>query len=333
MKLLGYISASVILLLITLWVLFWSYSHKMYDVGYGISFSAEHATSLGLDWRQTYQTMLTDLHPNYIRIAAMWSDIENSEGTYDFSNIDWMIEEATTYNVKVTLVVGQKAPRWPECHVPRWVDGIDSDMYRTKLLAYVRVVVERYQENPAVEFWQIENEAFIRFTFGDCAWFDQEAVYSELALVRHIDPDRKIIMTDSGELSSWRRPSKLGDILGTTLYRKVRMPGGSIFSYDWLPAGFYRLKAALWHKASNRFFVSELQAEPWFTDSTPLDTSIEKMEQTLNPDILVANIDYAKHIGASRVYFWGVEWWYFMKTEKNDNRYWKLIQETLLPLH
>ena len=55
------------------------------------------------------------------------------------------------------------------------------------------------------------------------------------------------------------------------------------------------------------------------------------MEQTLNPDILIANIEYATHIGASRVYFWGVEWWYFMKTQKDDNRYWALIQDTLRP--
>jgi len=331
MKILGYTLATIFLIALALWILFWSYSHKTYDVGYGISFSPDHATSLGLDWRQTYTAMITDLHPNYIRIAAMWSDIESEEGTYDFSNVDWMMEEAAKYKVKVTLVVGQKAPRWPECHVPEWVNDVDNETYRTKLLAYVRAVVEHYQDHPALELWQVENEAFIRFAFGDCARFDKDAVYSELALVRHLDNTHKIIMTDSGELASWRKPSKLGDIFGTTLYRKVRTPGGHIVSYDWLPAGFYRLKAAFWNNAYTNFIISELQAEPWFTDSTPLDTSIETMEETMNPEQLQANIDYAEHIGASRAYFWGVEWWYFMKTEKQDNRYWELIQQTLQP--
>jgi len=275
--------------------------------------------------------MLTELQPKYIRIAAMWSEIEEIQGLYDFSDIDWMMNMAAKYDAKIVLVVGQKAPRWPECHVPAWLDTLSTEEAKKEaLLSYVKETVLRYKKNPALELWQVENEAFIRFEFGDCANFDRDAVYEELALVRELDPERKIVMTDSGELASWRKPSKLGDIFGTTMYRIVRTPGGRIFSYDWLPAGFYRLKAKFWGKQYEDFFVSELQAEPWFTDVTPLDTPIEKMEETMNPDRLHAHLDYASHVGASRVYLWGVEWWYFMKEKRNDSRYWDIMQEQII---
>jgi len=333
MKILGYILASIILIIVILWIILWSFSHKTYPVDYGISFSPDHASSLGLDWKETYIAMLTDLKPTYIRIAAMWSDIEHDEGTYDFSNVDWMMEQAVQQKTKVVLVVGQKAPRWPECHVPGWVSGIDSSAYHEKLLAYVKAVIEHYKDNPALELWQVENEAFIRFAFGECARFDTEAVSDELEYVRQLDPAHKIVMTDSGELSTWRLPATLSDIFGTTLYRKVRTPQGYVFSYNFLPAGFYRLKAALWGKSFDSFFVSELQGEPWFTTGSPLDTSVSEMEKTMNSDTLANNMSYATHVGASRVYLWGVEWWYFMKTQKNDSRYWDLIQQTIASSH
>ncbi|MFB6182187.1 MAG: hypothetical protein ABEJ24_04815, partial [Candidatus Magasanikbacteria bacterium] len=76
-------------------------------------------------------------------------------------------------------------------------------------------------------------------------------------------------------------------------------------------------------------FVSELQGEPWFTDSNPLDTSIERQRETMNPERLRDNINYAKRVGASRVYFWGVEWWYYMKEERGEPVYWNIIKKEI----
>lgn len=321
------------IVVILFWLVFWLYSHKTYNLEYGISFNQNHATSLGLNWKTVYIDLLEELNPRYIRIAAMWSQIEEKQGIYNFSDIDWMMNMATKYGTKVLLVVGQKAPRWPECHVPAWLAEIDTvDARKEALLTYVRETVLRYKKNPSLELWQVENEAFIRFAFGDCSQFDQDAVLEEVALVRSLDPDRKIVMTDSGELSSWRRPSKIGDIFGTTMYRIVRTPRGHIFSYDWLPAGFYRIKAKLWGIDYKNFFVAELQAEPWFTDSSPLDTSVDDMEETMNPDRLQKHFEYASSVGASRVYLWGVEWWYFMKEKRADSRYWDIAQEYISSL-
>ncbi len=318
---------SIVASFVLLWIIFWAFSHKTYNVEYGISFNQNHATHLGLEWKDVYREMLEELKPQYVRVAAMWSEIEEEKGEYDFSDIDWMMNMAAKYDSKVVLVVGQKAPRWPECHVPEWIHTYEAPDAKKHLLDYVQETVLRYKKHPALELWQVENEAFIRFEFGNCEGFDVDAVYEEVALVRELDPDRKIVMTDSGELATWRRASKTGDIFGTTLYRIVRTPGGRIFSYDFLPAGFYRLKAKFWKKTPETFFVSELQAEPWFTDTNPLDTSIDDMEETMNPERLEKHLDYSSRVGASRVYLWGVEWWYYMQTERGDSRYWDIIAE------
>lgn len=309
-----------------LYTLLWVFSYKSYPVEYGVSFNQHHAASLGLDWQETYLAILDELAPSYIRIAAMWSEVEPVPGQYNFDPVDWMMAEAAARDTKVLLVVGQKAPRWPECHVPMWSQELDADAYEASLLAYVTQVAERYKDHPALELWQVENEAFINFAFGECEGFREDLVTAELDIIRSIDSTREVVMTDSGELSTWRQPVKHGDILGTTMYRTVQTPKGRTITYDWLPPGFYKLKARIWGKSYHEFFVAELQAEPWFTDSDPLTTPLDIQQELFTPERMQENISYASHVGASRVYLWGVEWWYFMKQTHSVPEYWELYR-------
>ncbi len=312
-----------------LYIIFILFSFKKFPVEYGISFNQNHASSLGLDWRETYDAMLGDLKPKHVRIAAMWSEVEKTKYEYNFDDVDWMIGRAHDEGVKVILVVGQKAPRWPECHVPDWIGEYTSSGAAAHLREYVRRTVERYKDHPALDMWQIENEPFIRFTFGECAGYKKDLIYDEIGIVRDLDPDRKIIITDSGELSTWWKSTRTGDIFGTTLYRVVRTPNGHIFTYDWLPAGFYRLKSRALGRSYDEFFVSELQAEPWFSDASAQNTPIEEQENTMNPKRLQKHLDVASKVGASRVYLWGVEWWYWMKKTQNNSEYWDLIKNSI----
>lgn len=317
------------LILFILYMVFLLLSTKRYKVEYGISFSQNHASDLGLDWHKVYVEMLNDLHPKYVRVAAMWDDVEAVKGEYNFANVDFMMDKAKEFDTKAVLVVGQKAPRWPECHIPDWVEG-DGESAHDDLLAYVKAVVERYKTHVALEIWQVENEPFITFKFGKCKKYEKESTYEEIALVKSIDPEHKTIVTDSGELSSWRKASGAGDLFGSTLYRIVQTPGGNKFSYGWLPAGFYRAKARLWGRGYEEFFISELQAEPWFTDSNPWNTPVEVQEETMNIERLATHFDYVERVGASRAYLWGVEWWYFMKEYKADARYWEAVKEKMI---
>ncbi|PLX28682.1 hypothetical protein C0581_01410 [Candidatus Parcubacteria bacterium] len=304
-------------------------SVRKYPVDFGVSFNHHHASSLGLDWKQVYTSMLDELKPEYIRIAAMWSDVEKVEGVYDFSYVDFMMDNARERGTKVTLVLGQKAPRWPECHVPEWVVSLSEKEYEEKLLAYDKAVVERYKNHEALELWQVENEPFIKFRFGECSQFREDLVDEEIDLVHRLDEVHWVMVTDSGELSTWRQASKAGDLFGTTLYRIVRTPKGHIWTYDWLPASFYRLKARLLGIPMEQMYVAELQAEPWFTDSTPDDTPIEEQEKTMNIDRIQKHIDYTERIGVRRTYLWGVEWWYWMREKHDDARYWDIIKNKM----
>src|SRR5262245_51977103 len=70
-------------------------------IEYGVTFSYPYAESLGLDWKQAYQAMLNDLHPKYLRLSAYWDATEPNKDQYDFSALDYQIDQASSHNVKI----------------------------------------------------------------------------------------------------------------------------------------------------------------------------------------------------------------------------------------
>lgn len=307
----------------------WYASRETYHVDFGISFSKGHATTLGLDWQKSFLAMLDELKPKYLRLSAPWNEIESSQGRFETTDLDWQMAQALKARAKVTLVIGQKAPRWPECHVPSWAGELKGADYQGALFTYVKYIVERYKNHPALEIWQVENEPFIKFQFGNCTKYDMGVVKDEIGLVKLLDKEHKIIVTDSGELSTWGESIKAADLFGTTIYRIVRTPQGWRWSYDWLPPAFYWLKAEFWSRQMNAFYISELQAEPWFSNGNPLNTVLAEQEKTMNPERLKNHLNFAQRVGVSRAYLWGVEWWYWMKEKQNDPRYWDIVREAM----
>lgn len=310
-------------LTLLLYISLWAISIKKYPITYGVSFSPEYAKYLGLDWKETYQAIINDLKPSYIRLAIPWSRVEEEKGVFSYDDIDYMMALALQQNVKVILTVGQKVPRWPECYIPEWAKTATNEERKQNTLSYLKQSVERYKDNPALEYWQVENEPFIKFSFGDCQAFDISTVQDEIDYVKSLDSSHPIVITDSGEISTWHTASKAGDVLGVTLYRSVRMPWGSVLNYVFIPPGYYKVRAYLWGKTSPNFFISELQAEPWFHTSSPANTSLDEQEETLNLEKFQEHLSFSSRIGASRAYFWGVEWWYWMKEIKGVPGYWE----------
>ncbi len=321
----------IVIAALVIYGLLWAFSFKTYDTTLGISYSPDYARFLGLDHEEVFNAILSDLDPETIRLAVPWNKVEAVDNIFDFSEVDGMIKKAKANGTRVILTVGQKVPRWPECYVPLWAGSLDVQARRAALLEYVGKTIERYKDDPTIEYWQAENEAFIRFPFGECDLFDQRSVKEEVALIRRMDPERQIVMTDSGELSSYRRPSFMGDILGTTLYRTIRIGGKWMLHYDWIPPAFYKAKARVWGNDYAHFFVSELQAEPWFVGDIPKDQEGIAKDKSFDPERFVENVAYAKKVGASRTYLWGVEWWYFMKVKIGDDRYWETAKEIFKP--
>lgn len=297
------------------------------DVRFGVTFSQRYAVDLGLDWKQTYRAVLDDLGVRKLRIPIYWDLVEKDRGTYGFADVDWMLDEAEKRGAEVILVVGQRSPRWPECHIPDWVksDG-NASVREARLTDFVGASVTRYRDHPAVSTWQVENEPFVKF-FGECPEFSRDFFDKELAYVRSLDSSRPILVTDSGEFSTWTAAAVRGDILGTTMYRKVHNPKYGYVTYP-LGPNYYRFKAALIRLffGRERFIVAELQAEPW-ASGWVAHAPIAEQYKTMNPVLLREYAEFARRVGFPEAYFWGVEWWYWLKETKGEPEVWEAAIE------
>ncbi|MFZ2300091.1 MAG: hypothetical protein WAW00_03085 [Candidatus Moraniibacteriota bacterium] len=291
------------------------------DVALGMTFSSRYAADLGLDWRETYLALLDDVGVKKLRLPVYWDLVEKEPGKYDWSDLDWQLAEAQMRGADVILTIGQRVPRWPECHIPAWAHG-DEEKRRSALLNFMGKTVERYQDDPTVSMWQVENEPFLVF-FGVCPPFDRSFLDQEIAFVRSLDATRKVLLTDSGELSLWVSAAKRGDVFGTTMYRHIWSPkAGGYFTYPIGP-NFFRAKEWLVRTLTRQhnLIVIELQAEPW-ASGWIADIPLAEQFRTMDETKLRENVDYAKRVGFPEVYLWGGEWWYWMKVKKDYPAVW-----------
>jgi Glycosyl hydrolase family 10 len=281
---------------------------------YGVSFNLEHAVYLGLDPKKSLQRILNDWHFRYIRFSAQWDLIEKERGRYDWRDLDWQMDEAAKKNAKVVLAVGNKTPRWPECHAPVWVERGSFELRKESVLAFITAVVNRYKHHPALEIWQVENEPFLRF--GDCTPISRQGLKEEIDLVKGLDEKHPVMVTDSGELSLWWRTARAGDLFGTTMYRMVWNKFIGYWNYDWLiPPFIYTAKLWLNGRDINSAYVMELQAEPWIADKDLFDVPLEEQFKTMSLERLKSNVDFAARTGMSRSYLWGAEWWLWLEKQ------------------
>lgn len=288
----------------------------------GVTFSSRYSTDIGLDWRKNYLAVLDDLQVKKIRIPVYWDLVEKEKNVYDFSDIDWQLDEAKKRNAEIILVLGQKVPRWPECFVPKWVG---DDVERKKeLIEFLKIAVKRYQHSKVIKYWQIENEPFLKF--GICPALDISLLDQEIKTVKQIDSSKKIIITDSGELSTWIPAAKRGDLFGTTMYRNIYKEGVGYYVYPIGPR-FFLTKKWLIKKFANQknSIVIELQGEPWVKGWT-VNQPLSEQFKSMNADKLVENVRYAEKSGFSEIYIWGVEWWYWLKEKQDYSKLWNTFK-------
>jgi hypothetical protein len=280
---------------------------------YGVTFSTQYAKWLGLDWQKAFIATLDDLRVRKFRIPVYWDDVESQKGHEDWSETDWMLKEAAARKAGVILAIGRKTPRWPECHVPGWAQSLGEDDQRKEVLRFLKDEVDHFKGDIAVKVWQVENEPL--FQFGKCPQPDRAFLKTEIALVRSIDP-RPVMVTDSGELSTWIRTGSLGDILGISMYRLIwNKYLGELY---WPVSPFYYTdRMNLLSPVVKKVIISELQAEPWFTKE-PSKTPIAEQLAQMNAARLNDNAEFAATTGASEIYLWGVEWWYWLKTQGHE---------------
>lgn len=293
------------------------------QMAWGVSFSAPYAKSLGLDWKPAYLAILDELKVTHLRLSSYWSEIEKQPGVYDFSDLDFMMQNAESRGANIILTLGLRQPRWPECHAPAWAGTLSETERQANVLKLVRAVVERYKNSSAITGWQVENEFYVTW-FGNCPVGEQPVLEQEIAQVRALD-SRPIVLTDSGELSWWFKASASADVFGTTMYRKVYAPWGEA-AWPYPPVYYQRLgKLAQFFSGFRRIIIAELQAEPWAKAGLTNDPT-EVNFKTLSPEQFRANILYAQSSGIDEAYLWGAEWWYYMKTVRNVPDYWDIAE-------
>jgi hypothetical protein len=292
------------------------------DFSYGVSFSNWTVENYGLDWGKAYLEILDDLKVDRIRLSAYWNKIEPQMGQYNFNDLDWMVVEADKRGIKIVLAVGSRLPRWPECHYPDWTDNFTEKQVQRETLIMIRQVVDRYKKYENIYAWQVENEPFLSH-FSECPEVDKDFLDQEIALVKSLDR-RPVIVTDSGELSTWHSAYKRADIFGTTMYHYVYARYFKSYMVYPIPSSYFRIKINLMRLfyEDKPMFVSELEAEPWGPVSIQ-EMSREEQSKTMDLDKFRKILKYARNSGFDEFYLWGVEWWYWLKETQDDPSLWE----------
>lgn len=294
------------------------------DATWGINFSQKQARALELDWQETYLALLDDLGARHFRIPVYWDEVEETRDEFNFEEWDWQLDQLHERGGTAIVAVGIKLPRWPECHLPDWVDGVSQEEKEEELLGYIEAVVTHYKDHPAIEYWQVENEFFL-YPFGECPPPNADLLDREIALVREIDPSRQIMITDSGELSTWIPSGRRADIFGSTLYRIIYNEHLGFVEYWFFTPTFHARKEAFLHlfRPDLEVIVIEMQAEPWVTVLPLSDASFEEQAKSMSVQQFEKNVDFALNIGWDTFYLWGAEWWYWMKETQDKPEIWE----------
>lgn len=299
------------------------------SVSYGVTFSKFRTDELNLPWEETYRAILNDLEVKHLRLVAHWPMVEPQEDQFDFSVLDQQMRLAEAYDAKVVLAIGRRLPSWPECHEPEWVRSLSETEKRSEQLEYMEAVVNRYKDSPALAMWQVENEPFIiGFAYENCGSTDANFLEAEIALVKSLDPVHPVMLTASGELGFWNRTWSRADVFGTTLYRRVwNRDLNTFITYPTSPA-FFRAKKRLTElmEGERPVVISELAAEPWPVKAI-IETSLEDQLARMDIAFFEDTIRFAYKTGFETQYFWGAEWWYYLKEAHEYPQFWDRAKE------
>lgn len=304
----------IAVVVIIIFLVAWFWPQEKIKPNYGVTFSAKYTRELGLDPKETLQAIFTDLGVKKVRLVAYWDEIQDAEGHLDYRDLDWQIEMARKNKVEVILSVGKRVPRWPECHIPFWALQLEKEKQDEALLKFVRETLVRYKDEEVVKVWQIENEPFLTaYAKQYCGNFDKNILEKEIALVKEVDFNTPVLITDSGELSFWNAAYSRGDQFGSTFYVYVANPIfediRSIMSHN-----SYRYKLALvklFHGQKPSYLI-EISIEPWLTKPI-INTAFSEQLMKMNVGRAKTILSIAAQTGFTEQYLWGAEWWYYLK--------------------
>jgi len=294
----------------------------------GVSFIPDYAQSLGVDPKANFDALL-GIGVKHFRLVSYWSDMEPSEGHYDFSQLDWQFKKAEAAHAHIILTLGLRQPRWPECHAPSWIDTSQPlKTWQPQLETFMTKVVERYKNSPALDSYQLENEYFLK-GFGTCTDMSRSRLVSEYKLVKQLDPQHQVIIGRSNNALGFPVGKPTPDEWSISVYKRVWDAGVThrYLEYPW-PAWFYGFLAGtqkiVWGKD---MVIAELQAEPWPPNGKNIpDVSLAEQNKSFNAKRFKDRFTFARSTGMRSVYFWGAEYWYYRLTVLHDDSVWNVAK-------
>lgn len=319
----------VFLLVIYLFFIFYHSKHKDEPYKYGVTFISSYAKYFDVDPKETMTALRDDLGFKRFRLVSYWKEIESQEGNYDFSELDWQLDEVRKVDGEVSLAIGLRQPRWPECHMPQWLEGQPKEVWYPKLQKFLTKVTQRYKDDPVIVSYQLENEHHLN-VFGECTDFSRERLKEEYDLVKSIDPNTPIILSLANNYFGVPTGQPRADEYGVSVYKRVFDSNvtNNYLEYPF-PAWYYGGRAGMTELLTGRSsMLHELQAEPW----TPTDmktSSIEEQNKSMDEKRLIERIDYARRTGFTTIDFWGGEWWYWRKIKFNDPSLWNVVKQDI----
>ena len=331
----------------------------------GISFRPLQAAAFGLERRAALRTLL-DYPFQLIRLGAYWNQIEPNPREFQTGELDWQIEAAEQAGKQIILCVGPlKTFGYPEFFTPAHRLGrpfpehtlIKPAAYPALLdaaTAHVTRLVERYQNHKSIIAWQLEHEPVDPLGVEHSWRLDAEFVRREAEALRKPDPTRPVMMNgymptslavrlsqglqtrDQGDSLALAR--HLADLVGVDYYPRhalVKLGGRTLYldgsQSAWLETK--RRQLFEWTAAhQQKLLVSEGQAEPWETITTPPSPANQAM-YSCPPEKVIQNyndwLGRDRQAGALYAYlFWGAEYW-LLRKQGQDPSYLQTFQRIL----
>jgi hypothetical protein len=294
----------------------------------GATFIPQYARFFDLDAEQTMDAMINELGIKHLRLVSYWEEGEAVQGTYNFTELDWQLQKAQSAGVTVTLAIGLRQPRWPECHMPTWAASMPKSEWEPRLRDYMTAVINHVKNNPTIISYQLENEYFLK-VFGICPDFSRQRLVDEYNLVKSLDPSRTLVVSMSNNAIGTPIGEPTPDMWAISVYKRVwdKTITKRYFEYP-IPAWYYAFRAG-WTELTrgHNSFIHELQAEAWTPEGYNIKTApVEELYKSLNPDRLHHRIQYGVGTGMKEVDLWGVEWWYAMKVKRGEPSLWQAAQ-------
>jgi hypothetical protein len=308
-----------------------SQAGKPYELG--VTFIPSYAAFLGVDPQQTLQATIDDLGVRQFRLVSYWDQIETSPGTYNFDELDWQFRAIEKAGGTISLAVGLRQPRWPECHAPTFYDTKQPrEKWQPQLEKFMTTVINRYKTSQALQSYQLENEYYLK-TFGECFNHDRARLSEEKALLKKLDLSHPVIMSRSNNYAGFALREPLADINGISLYRRVwNTVGPKMYITYPFPSWHYAALAGVQKLVKGQeSIIHELQMEAWPPSGKNIrDIDLAEQDKTFDSVRFRSTLAFAKQTGIRHIDLWGVEYWYYRWQVLDDKSVWQEAEKTFV---